>query len=363
MQFFKFRLCELEDWVNRHGYYPETIFIQIDGASENENKALKAYCELIIARKLGVKELITTRLVVGHTHEDVDAFFGVLWRLYRLEPILTLDHYRDFIVNYFGADRIKVIDVVAIHDYVSFIEPFADRYLARYAKHENEILDYTRLQWRFQDVEVSRESPFGVKTTHRGYAADRVYLITKSDGKDSETERLVNLKIDVRSVSWDPQPSEPSMYILDQLPPNDRTIAMCPLVSKCKESLERVLSNVRRHYQHINREVVANWELFVSKMPQSDNVNDYISRVDNTIHCPLEDELFRGRDLHRQARIQTLPIQTALEQLPSQPLQNHVVWRKHRGTALERFHLSTLTELETIQLIDNVSFVAIRYFC
>jgi hypothetical protein len=47
---------------------PHTIFYQIDGGSENANSDLLAICELIVARGLAHK-VILTRLPVGHTHE------------------------------------------------------------------------------------------------------------------------------------------------------------------------------------------------------------------------------------------------------------------------------------------------------
>ena len=47
---------------------PNTIFYQVDGGSENANSDLLAICELIVARGLAQK-VVLTRLPVGHTHE------------------------------------------------------------------------------------------------------------------------------------------------------------------------------------------------------------------------------------------------------------------------------------------------------
>jgi hypothetical protein len=58
---------------------PEVLYAQIDGGSENANKATLAICELMIARGL-TRKIVLTRLPVGHTHEDIDARFGVIWR-------------------------------------------------------------------------------------------------------------------------------------------------------------------------------------------------------------------------------------------------------------------------------------------
>jgi hypothetical protein len=58
---------------------PDTLYHQIDGGSENVNKTTLAICELMIATKM-VRKIVLTRLPPGHTHEDIDARFGVLWR-------------------------------------------------------------------------------------------------------------------------------------------------------------------------------------------------------------------------------------------------------------------------------------------
>jgi hypothetical protein len=58
---------------------PDLIYYQIDGGSENANKTILAICELLIARGL-TKKIVVTRLPPGHTHEDIDGRFGVIWR-------------------------------------------------------------------------------------------------------------------------------------------------------------------------------------------------------------------------------------------------------------------------------------------
>jgi hypothetical protein len=58
---------------------PDLIYYPIDGGSENANKTILAICELLIARGL-TKKIVVTRLPPGHTHEDIDGRFGVIWR-------------------------------------------------------------------------------------------------------------------------------------------------------------------------------------------------------------------------------------------------------------------------------------------
>lgn len=79
----------------RHdGRYPEEIYIQLDGGSENANQYLFAMLELLVAKRVA-KIFYYTRLPVGHTHCDVDAAFAVIWKLYRMDSIMTLKEYRE----------------------------------------------------------------------------------------------------------------------------------------------------------------------------------------------------------------------------------------------------------------------------
>ena len=57
-------LSQLEDWYRRHQrLMPETVFIQIDGGSENENATLKATCKFLCHKRL-IKTIHLTRLSV-----------------------------------------------------------------------------------------------------------------------------------------------------------------------------------------------------------------------------------------------------------------------------------------------------------
>lgn len=51
---------------------PDTIYYQVDGGVENVAKTAIVLMELLVARRL-TRTIILTRLMVGHTHEDIDA--------------------------------------------------------------------------------------------------------------------------------------------------------------------------------------------------------------------------------------------------------------------------------------------------
>ena len=60
------------------GRLPNTVYYQIDGGAENVAKGVFLICELLVSRRL-TKKVVLSRLMVGHTHCDVDAKFGQLW--------------------------------------------------------------------------------------------------------------------------------------------------------------------------------------------------------------------------------------------------------------------------------------------
>ena len=72
----------------REGNLPPTIYIQVDGGSENANIFFFAMAELLICKKMA-KKIVITRLPVGHTHEDIDAFFGTIWGAFRDKSLLS----------------------------------------------------------------------------------------------------------------------------------------------------------------------------------------------------------------------------------------------------------------------------------
>lgn len=76
-------LLTLENILNTEGKLPDTFFYQIDGGSENIAKAVIHTCELLVAKRI-VKKVVLTRLMVGHTHADADADFAHIWKYVRV---------------------------------------------------------------------------------------------------------------------------------------------------------------------------------------------------------------------------------------------------------------------------------------
>ena len=89
-------LLALEKVKRDEGRIPDVLYYQIDGGSENTAKAVFGICELIIAKKLA-KQIVLSRLPVGHTHEDIDSKFALIWKRVRNQFVLTPLKYAELI--------------------------------------------------------------------------------------------------------------------------------------------------------------------------------------------------------------------------------------------------------------------------
>jgi hypothetical protein len=115
---------------------PETIYYQMDGGPENCNTEMLGICALIVARYnpnykkdgkgMGVKRIFVTRLPPGHTHEDCDAQFGVIWLATRRKHILTPSEYKRIIEQCLQKSNVEVIDVFAVPDYAEALRDCLD---------------------------------------------------------------------------------------------------------------------------------------------------------------------------------------------------------------------------------------------
>ena len=66
------------------------MYLQIDGGPENTAKAMFFICELLVVKRL-TKRIVLSRLQVGHTHCDIDAVFGRLWKRLRVTLLKNYD--------------------------------------------------------------------------------------------------------------------------------------------------------------------------------------------------------------------------------------------------------------------------------
>ena len=67
-------LSQLEAWKKRNGCYPEEVYIQLDGGSENANQFVLGMLEILVIKRMA-KQILFTRLPTGHTHEDIGRLY------------------------------------------------------------------------------------------------------------------------------------------------------------------------------------------------------------------------------------------------------------------------------------------------
>ena len=89
-------------------------------------------CELLVARRI-CKKIILSRLPVGHTHEDIDAIFALIWKNIMTTSTITPQQFKDLVIESIGGKEAlhDVIDLFVIPNYTEFLKPAADKRLGR----------------------------------------------------------------------------------------------------------------------------------------------------------------------------------------------------------------------------------------
>ena len=174
---------QLERFKKRYKKFPKTLYIQFDGGPENANDEVVGFMELLVALRV-VPEIYLSRLPVGHTHEDIDAMFGIMWVSFRLKPCLTLDDYKQGIIDCFAGDRkveADVEDINIVPDYVSFITPVVDK-ISRWAKEQ-----LTVHQIHISVCRPSIYFPYGYFFRYRDYCSDQVVELKPVEKRSAVT--------------------------------------------------------------------------------------------------------------------------------------------------------------------------------
>ena len=69
---------------------PKKLFLQLDNsAKDNKNRYVMAFYSLLTAKRI-FKEVTVGFLIVGHTHEDIDAHFSYLSKLLKMKNTYIL---------------------------------------------------------------------------------------------------------------------------------------------------------------------------------------------------------------------------------------------------------------------------------
>jgi hypothetical protein len=90
-----------------------------------------------VAKRL-TRHVVLTRLPVGHTHEDIDAIFALIWQFMKNKKALTPQIYASFVAMACRtkAPVVDVVDLWAVPDYQEYFKKFINPKLGRYAKGE-----------------------------------------------------------------------------------------------------------------------------------------------------------------------------------------------------------------------------------
>mmetsp|Transcript_29230 Transcript_29230/g.49192 ORF Transcript_29230/g.49192 Transcript_29230/m.49192 type:complete len:450 (+) Transcript_29230:480-1829(+) len=273
------------------GGIPPTLFWQIDGGPENANAYTIALCELLVAKRI-VTCIYLTRLLVGHTHEDIDSKFGMIWTFIRNICIYTVQLYEAILRYIFERGKLKFncVNLFAVPDYKKLLEECIDPKFGGYTK-----LGLTQLGWRIRATEKCESAPLGVETHYRAYVTDWNYEIVP----DSNPSNLIGYKAVKTRSMWHPQKTSHNpdgrMNILQSLPSRDITPAEFPEGSR--KELEDTVNAFKRDFPDKTEEI-KEWEKFLEYAPQSDDVYAYLRRpgYESVLHVPLREELFSNLD-------------------------------------------------------------------
>jgi hypothetical protein len=278
-------LDTLEKVIEDEGKLPDTVYHQIDGGSENTAKAWFALCELIVARRL-CKKIVLTRLTVGHTHEDIDSKFGILWKKIRNKFIYTPQQYAERIEKYLSTKKhkCKVVDIFAIPDFKTLLDGHMDKAFSAQSKMEK-----TQLQWTFEAVTPDEYFVNGVRVFYRAYAADTVCQIIEDRSARCGVYAKTCDVFDYPMRDLEKGIPVDGMTVLTSLPTEPPQ--PYPFVSGSREMLDSVVQKVRQDFHQCHPKVVEAWATWAKdEAPASDNVDEYIR--DKPLHVPLGKYLF-----------------------------------------------------------------------
>lgn len=292
-------LSQIEEFRRRNNYYPETIYLQCDGGSENANQYLLALLELLVVKRVA-REIFYTRLPTGHTHEDIDAVFAIIWKSFRSKSCETLGRYRCGLEKAFKDSclNVQLKDVYVIPDYKLLLEEAIDSKLGRLHKD-----DLTQHQWRFEAVHESIYFPLGVKTTYRAYSSPKVVEFKKIPKQQCVTPigRATGLEPVTLHCRWYPaKDTDPNrmgiegFYLLKKSPHWDKGFfPPVPFPDSIRSDIDKCLTEVQRRYNNANdKEIRDEWKQWNEECaPPSNSAMQYIEHLKSrrqSFHVPLK---------------------------------------------------------------------------
>ena len=285
-------LSKIAEWRNNHnGDFPETLYIQCDGGCENANKYLLGLLEFIVVKRMA-KKIILTRLPVGHTHDDMDAIFGLLWKWMSGRIFETVEAFKKGVEEAFSHHQsrlkatVKLVNLVP--NYQSFFEGSIDGLLSRYTKEQQ-----TQHRWCFEAVDNSVYFPFGVKTMYKAYASDKVVEIHKIPKTECVTPlgRLTGLEPRTTYSAWYLREETivnrygvEGFYLLTKIPFTDQLLP-CEFDVAGVGQYQTLHRKLRHFWQYDDPKRIW-WEDFFISAP-SGTATDYMNQHSEEFIVPL----------------------------------------------------------------------------
>ncbi len=266
-------LLSLEDhYLHHSNRLPPTIYHQIDGGSENANEEFVAIAALLVASGL-TEKVVLSRLPVGHTHEDIDGLFALIWKKLRCQHIYTPLQFAKLVCCALRRKvHVRVIDLFCIPDYKQILKDCIDPHLGRLFKEE-----WAQLQII---LEADEKSVMGVKCTYRAYAqADFIEIVEEENFPGPNAESICGLIPQEARVKTRPLPCEPQLNVLRSFPIGDFSPAS--FIAGSRELMESTASTMISSHRILKPKVSEEWEDWIKNVaPLSDNAQEYAVK-----HC------------------------------------------------------------------------------
>ena len=252
------------------------------------------------------RKLKLSRLPTGHTHEDIDAIFGLIRKYFlRFKTIDTFSQFKDGLQHMFWQDKdLHLLKpevyplLVCIPDYKQFYREFLDKSFSTFAK-----LELTQHVWEFEAVEPSPLFPCGSKVMYKAYLNDRVVVFEKKNKDEclSPVGAATGLEPITLFCPWHPSsyedPSRPGVegfYLLKSVPHTDQdSIPPFDFPEDSVQTLRKTQQAVNEKYHPLTDAAVRKeWNSWFDRYcPRNDSAVDYVaflkaSRI--AWHIPLK---------------------------------------------------------------------------
>ena len=275
---------------------PPTIFVQIDGGSENANLIILAVFEILIHRGL-INKAVLTRLMVGHTHEDVDSRFGALWKGLRRKFIYSPQKQARSYLKVFAEGKAELEYVWAVPDYRAWLDEHCENIGRCFKKMDgNQWTQHVFTLERISDDEARTlpkgTFPLNVRTTYRAYAQNEIQEIHhincipfKKGALPADVFEYQAIKVAVRDLPTAEHNIKAGvcsgnnafagMWVLHSLP--NIPLPWQPLTKGTRSTIEEVAADVVAKLGKYNPKVQGDWNAFLkNECPQSDDVDEFV---------------------------------------------------------------------------------------